>query len=158
VFREFEPVDVCRHIPLHVGRVVVIIVLNLFSGSSLQVYEVEPRGFEPLTSAVQRRHDTLLDLSGVCKIVANKRISALSLFLVFQEIYSGCCTRDFLASRPLHLVANLSCKSQHFQSGAGGIRTPDLLAQSQMPVRSSRVYHVTARARRQGGIRDEVKG
>jgi hypothetical protein len=52
---EFEPVDVCRHIPLHVGRVVVIIVLNLFSGSSLQVYEVEPRGFEPLTSAVQRR-------------------------------------------------------------------------------------------------------
>jgi hypothetical protein len=53
---------------------------------------VEPRGFEPLTSAVQRRQDRLLDLSGVCKIVANKRISAPSLFLVFQEIYSGCCT------------------------------------------------------------------
>ena len=31
---------------------------------------VEPRGFEPLTSAVQRRQDTLLALSGVCKIAA----------------------------------------------------------------------------------------
>jgi hypothetical protein len=53
---------------------------------------VEPRGFEPLTSAVQRRHDTLLDLSAVCKIAANKRIFAPPIFLVFQEIYSGCCT------------------------------------------------------------------
>jgi hypothetical protein len=35
---------------------------------------VEPRGFEPLTSAVQRRHDTLLDLSAVCKIAANTGI------------------------------------------------------------------------------------
>jgi hypothetical protein len=53
---------------------------------------VEPRRFEPLTSAVQRRHDTLPDLSRVCKRPANKRISTLWLFLIFQKIYSGCCT------------------------------------------------------------------
>jgi hypothetical protein len=38
------------------------------------------------------RHDTLLKLSGARKITANRRISALSLFLSFQEICSGCCT------------------------------------------------------------------
>ena len=53
---------------------------------------MEPRGFESLTSAVQRRRDTLLDLSEACKIGANKRISALSLFLVVQASHSGCCT------------------------------------------------------------------
>jgi 5-methylcytosine-specific restriction enzyme subunit McrC len=35
---------------------------------------VEPRGFEPLTSAVQRRHHTFPELSGACKIAANTRI------------------------------------------------------------------------------------
>jgi hypothetical protein len=35
---------------------------------------VEPRGFEPLTSAVQRRNDTLLHLSALCKIAANRGI------------------------------------------------------------------------------------
>jgi hypothetical protein len=49
-------------------------------------------GLDPLTSAVQRRHDTLLDLSGVCKIAAKSCTSVLALFLPFQEIYSGCCT------------------------------------------------------------------
>ena len=53
---------------------------------------MEPRRLEPLTSAVQRRRHALLDLSEVCKVAANKRISTLSLFLVFQKIYSGCCT------------------------------------------------------------------
>ena len=56
MFREFEPVDMCRHILLHVGPVVIKIVLNLFSGSNLQVYEVEPRGCEALTSAVQSQN------------------------------------------------------------------------------------------------------
>ncbi len=60
----------------------------LFAGTS----GMEPRGFEPPTSAVQRRRDTLLELSDVCKIPANKRISTLSPFLGFQDIYSGCCT------------------------------------------------------------------
>jgi hypothetical protein len=31
---------------------------------------VEPRGFEPPTSAVQRQNDTLLHLATVCKIAA----------------------------------------------------------------------------------------
>jgi hypothetical protein len=35
---------------------------------------VEPRGFEALTSAVQRRHDTFPMISGACKIAANTRI------------------------------------------------------------------------------------
>jgi hypothetical protein len=52
---------------------------------------VEPRGFEPLTSAVQRRYDTLQHISDVCKIAANAHISHDLLFLSFQVIYSGCC-------------------------------------------------------------------
>src|SRR5688500_13318339 len=31
------------------------------------ILRVEPRGFEPLTSAVQKRLDTLLEYSGACK-------------------------------------------------------------------------------------------
>jgi site-specific recombinase XerD len=44
-----------RRVPLYVGPVVVKIVVNFFSGSSQRVYEVEPRGSEPLTSATQKR-------------------------------------------------------------------------------------------------------
>ena len=62
-------------------------------------------GFEPLTSSASRKYNTLLDISGVCKTAANKRIFALSLFLVFQEIHSGCCTVAahivLLISRPV---------------------------------------------------------
>jgi hypothetical protein len=53
---------------------------------------VEPRGFEPLTSAVQRRHYTFLDYSVVCKVAAKVHFSCTMLFLSFQVIYSGCCT------------------------------------------------------------------
>ena len=53
---------------------------------------VEPRGFEPLTSAVQRRQVTLPEVSGACKIAANCRICPSARFSRFQEIYSGCCT------------------------------------------------------------------
>jgi hypothetical protein len=53
---------------------------------------VEPRGFEPLTSAVQRRRDRLLGLSGGCKSAVNLPILRVTLFLSFQVIYSGCCT------------------------------------------------------------------
>jgi hypothetical protein len=68
---------------------------------------VEPRGFEPLTSAVQRRRDSLLDLSEVCNIAVNKRISALSLFLGFQEIHSGCCT---VAAQVLEITSRMSSR------------------------------------------------
>jgi hypothetical protein len=63
---------------------------------------VEPRGFEPLTSAVQRRPHTLLEFSGACKIPANTHISSVLLFPSVQEIYSGCCT---VAA---HLVLSIS--------------------------------------------------
>ena len=41
----------------------------------------------PYPSAVQRRRDTLLALSGDCKVATNKGISTLWLFLIFQKIY-----------------------------------------------------------------------
>ena len=53
---------------------------------------MEPMGFEPTPSAVQRRQDTLLGLSGVCKIAANSCIPVLTHFPAFLEIYSGCYT------------------------------------------------------------------
>jgi hypothetical protein len=66
------------------------------------ISEEEERGIEPLTSAVQRRRNTLLELSGVYKTPANKRISALKLFLGFQGIYSGCCTVAAQVWKPGH--------------------------------------------------------
>jgi len=53
---------------------------------------VDPRGLEPLTSAMRRRHEGLLEYSEACKTPANSRISELAFFPIFQEIYSGCCT------------------------------------------------------------------
>ena len=53
---------------------------------------VEPRGVEPLTSAVQKRHDALLELSTDFKVSANPIFLAIVHFLSFQIIYSGCCT------------------------------------------------------------------
>jgi hypothetical protein len=38
------------------------------------ISRVEPRGFEPLTSAVQKRIISLLEVSGACKTAANIRI------------------------------------------------------------------------------------
>src|SRR4028118_1646504 len=67
-------------------------LLILRSTCKSEFLQVEPRGLEPLASALQRRHRTLLDLSVVCKIAANKRISTLVLLLMFQQVYSGCCT------------------------------------------------------------------
>src|SRR5829696_3281232 len=53
---------------------------------------VDPRGLEPLTSAMRERHEGLQEFSGACKTPANGSILMLVLFLAFQEIYSGCCT------------------------------------------------------------------
>ena len=53
---------------------------------------MEPMGFEPTPSAVQRRQDGLLEVSGTCNLQANCGISALTHFPTFQEIYPGCCT------------------------------------------------------------------
>src|SRR5215208_4775892 len=65
-----------------------------------RISEVEPRGFEPLTSAVQRRHHTFLKVSRVCKIPGNSSIFPKSLFCSFQILYSGCCTAAAHQLRP----------------------------------------------------------
>ena len=59
---------------------------------AVQFLEVEPRGFEPLTSAVQRRRHALLEVSRACKTAAKARIFFRTLFPSFQVIDSGCCT------------------------------------------------------------------
>ena len=69
--------------------------------------KVEPRGFEPLTSAVQRRHDSFPEVSRACKIPANKHIISEAVFPIFQDIHSGCCT---VAA---HRVRSTGLESQH---------------------------------------------
>jgi hypothetical protein len=60
---------------------------------NLLLFRCEAEGIRtPYPSAVQRRHDTLLERSVICGTPANCRISALALFPAFQEIHSGCCT------------------------------------------------------------------
>jgi hypothetical protein len=56
------------------------------------IFRVEPREFEPLIPAVQRRQDSLMSLSGVCKIAAKAVILVLMPFLSIQIVDSGCCT------------------------------------------------------------------
>jgi hypothetical protein len=58
---------------------------SIFSG-------VGDAGFEPATSAVQRRQDRLPEVSEDCKFRAKLRICASTHFSGFQKIYSGCCT------------------------------------------------------------------
>ena len=67
------------------------------------IKRVEPRGVEPLTSAVHRRQDTLQELSGHCKMPAKARVYALTVFLSFQESDSGCCT---VAAQALKIAAS----------------------------------------------------
>ena len=70
-----------------------------------------------MTSAVQRRQDTLLETSRVCRTPANRRFSASVFFSSVQKIYSGCCTVAALGcvrklgSRPHHpvILGRLQC-------------------------------------------------
>ena len=62
--------------------------LPLFAG----FLGVDPRGLEPLTSAMRSQHNSLLEVSRGCKISANKHIIYLILLLRFQNIRLGCCT------------------------------------------------------------------
>ena len=80
---------------------------------------MEPRGFEPLISAVHRRRHSLLELSGVCKMPANKPIPTLSFFLMFQEIHSGCCTVAAHRHRPV----GAGYEAINPNGGAGSVRS-----------------------------------
>jgi hypothetical protein len=53
---------------------------------------VDPTRLELVASAMRRRHEGLLEVSGACKTAAKHRFSALALFSRFQNIFSGCCT------------------------------------------------------------------
>ena len=68
-------------------------------------------GFEPLTSSASKKYETLLEVSGACKIPANRCISTLAHFLTFQEIHSGCCTVAALGSPSGH--AHRICTQLH---------------------------------------------
>ncbi len=54
--------------------------------------EVEPRGIEPLTSAVQGRNNTFPKVSEICKLPANRGIPPSLFFCTFHVIRPGCCT------------------------------------------------------------------
>ncbi len=56
-------------------------------------------GLEPGTSSLSEKHNTLQEVSRVCKIPANIGISALMRFTIFQDIRLGCCT---IAAQLLH--------------------------------------------------------
>src|SRR5919202_587312 len=60
----------------------------------MAVCRVEPRGFEPLTSVVQRRHASFPEVSRACKLPANKHIISEAVFSTFQDIHLGCCTQS----------------------------------------------------------------
>jgi hypothetical protein len=63
---------------------------------------VDPRGVEPLASAMRGRRDTLLESSKACKTAANKAIPTMMLFPTFQVIDSGCGTVAAQTLRLLH--------------------------------------------------------
>jgi len=73
---------------------------------------VEPRGFEPLTSAVQSLYDSLLEDSGVFKIPANLRIFSTIVFSGFWDIRLGCCTVAALILKRRSLVYLLGMASE----------------------------------------------
>src|SRR5215212_1564743 len=97
------------------------------------ILKVEPRGFEPLTSAVQMRCDSLLDLSGACKIAAKSAVSMIVHFLTFQAIYPRCCT----------VAAQMHC-SQHLGY------TTQLPYDSSLPSRLVQPMSVSAPPQRSG--------
>jgi len=76
-------------------------------------FEVELMGFEPLTSTVQRRADSFPKVSRACKTAGNHRISVLTHFPAFQEIYSGCCT---VAAQTLRLLHPHKVRDDHYSA------------------------------------------
>jgi hypothetical protein len=64
----------------------------LVSPANQRKKRVDPRGLEPLSSAMRGRHEGLQGFSGACKTPANGSILMMVLFSAFQDIFSGCCT------------------------------------------------------------------
>jgi hypothetical protein len=83
----------------------------LVSPANQRKKRVDPRGLEPLSSAMRGRGNSLLEVAGACKTPANKGILMMLLFSVFQEIYSGCCT---VAARTLRLLHPHKVRDDHY--------------------------------------------
>src|SRR5215207_9886559 len=79
-------------------------------GSCVPTRQGELRGAR--TSAEQRRHERLLDLSAECKIPANTHICCRTLFPSFPVIYSGCST---VAANPD--VPAIGSRNEHLVQG-----------------------------------------
>ena len=84
---------------------------------------VDPRGVEPLASAMRGRRDTLLESSKACKTAANKAIPTMMLSRPFRLLAR-------VAARLLHgapgvttRIFNFLLVCRKFSSGADGIRT-----------------------------------
>jgi hypothetical protein len=64
--------------------------------ANIRKKRVDPRGLEPLTSAMRERHEGLQEFSGVCKMPANGSILMRGTFLGISEyllgLLHGCCT------------------------------------------------------------------
>src|SRR5215216_3630591 len=117
-----------------------------------RVSRLEPRGFEPLTSAVQKRHNTLLERSVACRIPANSRISASALFLVFQEIHSGTNKQTLTGTREAGSSIDLepnACAAVLLYSPAVRYRLDDRQAPPTLQARLRARFrrHLEARAR-----------
>jgi hypothetical protein len=117
-----------------------------------RVSRLEPRGFEPLTSAVQKRHNTLLERSVTCRIPANSRISASALFPVFQEIHSGTDKQTLTGTREAGSSIDLepnACAAVLLYSPAVRYRLDDRQAPPTLQARLRARFrqHIEARAR-----------
>jgi hypothetical protein len=111
--------------------------------AKLRFSRVEPRGVEPLTSAVQRRRDALLALSRHCKTAAKPLVMTPKVFLTLQDVYPGCCTVAAHEAHPAGLgpcdlpIRNpkvsvtrsdpiSNCKDVGLRRGCGSTFTPPL--------------------------------
>jgi hypothetical protein len=78
-------------------------MLTIWFGARISLYErdllVEPRGFEPLTSAVQRRRQGVPGVSGRFKIPLSRPNSRVLSFSLFTDVRPGNCQISVRVSR-----------------------------------------------------------
>ena len=109
----------------------------------MRITEVEPRGFEPLTSAMQKRTHIFPNLSAACKIAAKAHISCMMLFPSFQVIYLGCYTvaahRATAVGRPPNRLSEPLTTLAHI---ARASTKPLALAPTTQTILSLRAFYV----------------
>src|SRR5918995_3623825 len=85
----------------------------LVSPANPRKKSVDPRGLEPLTSAMRVRNEGLQGFSGACKKSANSTILMRILFSTFQDIYSGCCTDGKACTRTRSRMIAIGLEGRH---------------------------------------------